>query len=176
MHYVMGMVYKTKAYHQSGLENAERSLTWQGFYVSDHEDLWLGYGIYFWERYKDACWWDGGYIRPVILSAELNCENDSFLNLDDHIQKSAFIAYMSAVFEEAEANGLFVRADSDDIIAGGSCNYYKGQFGTKLIKYSFPEKSGRPQFCATDTSVARNIRMVSFSQDGIFKEVQNEFI
>ena len=168
-------MFETNAYHQTGLANAQKSLTWQGFFVSDKEDLWLGNGIYFWERYEDACWWDGRYKRPVILSAELRCEEDAFLNLDNIVQKRAFIKYMDDVIHQAQAKGLIIISQTEDIIAGGSCNYYKKKNGTKLIKYSFPETSGRPQFCATDSQVTRNIKMVSFDQDGIFKEVQNEF-
>ena len=171
----MSKMFETKAYHQSGLKNAEKSLNWQSFFVSDHENLWLGKGIYFWERYQDACWWDGGYIHPVVLSVDLKCEEDLFLNLDNRNQKKAFIDYMANVIEQAKKNGCDILSPTDDIIAGGSCNYYKNKFRTKLIKYSFPEVNGKPQFCATDSSVTRNVKMVSFDQNGIFMEVQNEF-
>lgn len=171
----MGNLFETKAYHKSGLNNAETSIKWQAFFVSDKETLWLGSGIYFWEHYEDACWWDGNYKRPVILSAQLRCDKKDFLDLDDREQKDAFINYIDAVIEQGKKNGVFIKSDSDDIIAGGSCNYYKKQKGTRLIRYSFPETSGKPQFCASDSSVASNVKMVSFELNGSYMEVKNEF-
>lgn len=172
---MMNTMFETKAFHKSGLDNAEKSLTWQAFYVSDKEELWLGNGIYFWERYGDAVWWPGNYNNPVILSAVLSCESNLFLNLDDERQEKAFLEYMSEVIEQAKASGVSIKSETNDIINGGSCNYYKTKHGTKLIKYSFPKVSGKPQFCATETFIAHNIIMVSFAQNGGYMEVQSEY-
>ena len=170
----MSTAFETKAYHKSSLRNAGVSIHWQAFFVSEGDDLWLGNGIYFWERYTDARWWNGKYISPVILSAILRCDTDLFLDLDNRFQKKAFIDFMEEALEQAKKRGLVIISDSDEIIGAASCNYYKGINGTKLIRYSFPEKSGRPQYCATDTTIASDIKMVSFEQNGTFKEVQNE--
>ena len=172
----MGDVYETRAYHKAGQENAERSLRWQSFYVSESDDLWLGNGIYFWENYTDACWWKGrNYVNPVILSALLRCRQERFLDLDNKDQRESFIQEMSEVLAEVAGRGYTIKAKSIDIIAGGSCNYYKRKYGTMLIRYSFPEMSGRPQFCATDSSVASHVTLVAFEQNGKVQEVQNEY-
>ena len=157
----MGELFTCTAYHKSGYSNAMRSIQWQSFYASRGERHWLGDGVYFWQRYEDAVWWPGNYTDPVILVAELECEKDKFLDLDDPAVRLFFYSYMEKVFAELKKNRIDVHVNGKEKINSISCNYFKSFFHLDLIRYSFPDNSNRPQFCATESRVAKNIRRAS---------------
>lgn len=154
----MSVLFQCPAYHKAGVEKAEKAIRDQRFFVGTDKKLWLGNGVYFWQEYKDALWWDGHYKYPVILIVDLECETSRFMDLDDEIVKEVFYNYMLFSAQQFIKHGFNIITDNDEIISAGSCNYVKAKFGIELIRYSFPGESGRPQFCATTTRPAKNIR------------------
>lgn len=172
----MSDIFQSPAYHKTSSKTAIKSVQWQGFFASEGDHHWLGDGIYFWQYYRDALWWDGKYKDPVILIADLICERRLFLDLDNDKEKTLFYEYMEKSARMFALSGFDFAVSNDEIISGGSCNYFKVKFGIELIRYSFPEKNGRPQFCATTYKTAKNIRMVSENTEGVLGEDQYGYI
>ena len=172
----MSELFNSKAYHKAGYENAILSVRWQSFFASKGEHHWLGDGVYFWQNYEDAVWWDGKYVLPVIMIADLECERRLFLDLDDSAVRNHFYEYMKSAFAEFAKCGYSIRVDGFEKVTGASCNYYKEKNSIELIRYSFPDNSNRPQFCATNTMTAKNIRIVNGGPIQQFKEDPYEYI
>lgn len=167
----MDNIFQTTAYHKSGIDNALKSITWQYYYPDTKKTAWLGKGIYFWERKSDAEWWDGQYTNPVITSALLKCNLAEYLNLDSESGMSQFKDFLDKFQDYFKESGLDVILQSNDDyrLALAFCQLYKEMNNIMLIKYSFPEISRKPQFCATDRSVVSNIKLVSTQIDGNWK-------
>ncbi len=169
-------LFNCKAYHKAGYENAIKSIRWQAFYTGSGDRLWLGDGVYFWERFEDAEWWDGKYVSPVILIVDLICEKSLFLDLDDEQVKNEFYSYIKQAFAVLAEKGIDIHISNSELVTGASCNYFKRKFKTKLIRYSFPLKSNRPQFCATSSDVAINIQLANSNVTQYLKENPYEYI
>ena len=171
----MSKLFQCPAYHKAGVEKANKAIRDQRFYVGIGNHLWLGNGVYFWQEYKDAVWWNGHYKRPVILIVDLICEQNRFLDMDDESVKKAFYDYIADSERAFLKSGLGLRGERDDVLSAGSFNYFKAKFGIELIRYSFPGESGRPQFCATTSKPAKNIRKYNPS-DEEFEEILDEYV
>ena len=170
----MSKLFQCPAYHKAGYENIIKSIKWQSFFTSKGEHHWLGDGVYFWQYFEDAVWWPGDYKDPVILIADLECEENDFLDLDDIDVRNAFYAFMAAAFEEMAKRGKNIQTNA--IVNGASCNYFKELFHIELIRYSFPDKSNRPQFCATEAKIAKNIRIANEDLARFIKEYPYAYI
>ena len=165
----MDETFECLGFHKSGKIDAERAIQIQAFHISvdkPGKEQWLGNGVYFWIEYGDAVWWPGGYDNPVIVLADIKCQIEKFLDLDDHQGFFSFCDEMKSAFEQFRKSGLDIELGSQHVIGGASCNYYKFKNGIDLIKYSFfDRRSGRPQLCATGNYILKNIRKATdFSQ------------
>lgn len=172
----MNKLFQCPAYHKAGYENIIKSIKWQSFFTSVGDDQWLGDGIYFWQRFEDAVWWPKKYINPVILVVDLECEEDKFLDLDDPETRKDFYIYIKDAFEELAALGIDIQTKENVLINGASCNYFKKMNPVELIRYSFPPKSNRPQFCATEAKTAKNIRVANQELERFLKEYPYAYI
>ena len=166
----MGNVFESIGYHQSSIDNAQSSVRWQSFHIGTRQNLWLGDGIYFWEQYNDAVWWDGRNKNPAIVSAHIKCQREFFLDLDNKDDKKELKKYYDLVSEEMKKADIDLKFLNDDLVTPFLCNYYKKTYDILLIRYSFPRTSGRPQMCATNTTILSNINMVSFFVGGKYVE------
>lgn len=167
----MSNEFECTGYHKSSIDNAQNSVRWQSFHISSKEDLWLGEGVYFWQRYYDAVWWKGNYTNPAIVSTDIICPRDLFLDLDNPEEKKAFEEYFEQVFLELKDAKLSVGVEWDSIVGAFSCNHFKKEYGIRLIRYSFPQRSKRPQLCSTGTEILSNIRLVSVFVNGEYRTV-----
>ena len=159
-------MFKTIAYHKNDEKTAEKNVFWQCFFVSHvtpNKELWLGDGVYFWERRDDAVWWPGGYQRDTILKAILSCEDNQFVNLDVKDQKEEYIDFCVKTKGQMESlkNYSFNFSRGKFQMNSFFFNVFKETYNLMLIKYSFPERNRRPQYCATDSSIVSGIEIIA---------------
>jgi len=158
----MGDIFETTAYHKSSYSNALESVKSQTYHVCNKLNAWLGDGIYFWERKKDAERWDGRYSYPTITSASLCCDYDYFLNLDTMDGMNEFKEFVQFCQKEFTLSSydLSLTKEHDYWVSPIFCQYYKTVYKTLLMKYSFPKVSVKPQYCA-DGSVVSKIKLAA---------------
>lgn len=161
----MGNMFETVAYHKNDEETAYKNILWKSFFIShdtDTKELWLGDGIYFWEKPEDATWWPGGYKKETILSAKLSCPSDQFSNLDEKAEKEFFKEFCRLTKEHMEGSGYsFEFSGGRFQVNSFFYNVFKETYNVLLIKYSFPERNKKPQYCATDNSIVSDIKIVA---------------
>ena len=175
-------------YHKSRLERATKIVQFKSFTISTGDTMWLGDGIYFWDTLEDAKWWNEDiYVDGAILSAQLTCDYDNFLDLDTPVHMSQLVAYVDAFKAQIAEDGT-VDLDFQNAIQIRAffCTLYKKDKGIQLMKHSFPwlkkNSAGfkdvykRTQYCATSNEIIDNIKFVAKSIGGRLIGENNEYI
>lgn len=162
----MSNLFRTIAYHTNDATVASKNVTMQTFFISHdkpEKELWLGDGIYFWERQKDAEWWPGKFNNGTILKATLSCQNDQYVNLDLKEELEAFQAFCRQTKEQmGSLNGKsFDFSRGRFQVSSFFFNVFKDTYGVLLLKYSFPRINNRPQYCASNNDVVSDIQLVA---------------
>lgn len=164
--YCMDNAFRTIAYHKNDAGTAQKNVMLQTFYISHDKpdkEMWLGTGIYFWEKQRDAEWWQGGYQNETILEAELSCAYDQYVNLDQENEKKEFQEFCRQIKEQmGSLEGYrfdFTRGKFQ--VNSFFFNVFKETYDILLLKYSFPKINNRPQYCATDNRCISNIKIAA---------------
>lgn len=146
-----------------------------GFKHSTKKNEWLGYGVYFFEKYSDAKWWSELEVKkpqntnefPEVLTVDVSCPTESFFDLDCEKNMNILEKEMRAVFNSLGKNGCGDPIFEDDAqLRCFCCNLYRKQHtNIKVMAFSFPTGKIvynflgfstpiiRRQYCVNDNSV-----------------------
>lgn len=71
-------------YHGTNKSSANNILKDRSFFISQGNEEWLGTGIYFYDNYSDALYWnkDGAKYSEKIIHAIIKIADDEFLDID----------------------------------------------------------------------------------------------
>lgn len=173
----MGEQIQIKGYHKSKLDRANRILSSRSFPISTGSNQWLGDGIYFWDNIDNALWWNmNDYRDGAILTADLACDTDQFIDLDDPTQMCKIEEYADWIMEQTKGTDTSI-SFSDKIEARAFfCTLFKEAYSIQLMKHSFPKleynNAGfktihyRPQYCATSMDIISNIQCEALTMWG----------
>lgn len=157
-------MFETVAYHKNDITVAEKNVLFQKFFISHDtpfREMWLGDGVYFWEKKRDTEWWDGNYEKNTVLSAKLKCNSDQFVNLDVEEEFEEFKQFCEQTKEAMEQSHYsFEFSDGKFQVSSFFYNVFKETYELLLLKYSFPQRNNRPQYCASDNSIISDIRII----------------
>lgn len=162
----MEKIFETTAYHKASRKAVLEAVDCQRFHISENRDrrendkLWLGDGIYFWQRYSDALYWRGrGYEEEYdIAVADLRSSAEQFLDLDTNTGIRALADFWNQFQEDAKERETYYEFQRNKDVIAICCQVYKKFNSVLLIRYSFPEVSNRPQYCATNNDAIQNVR------------------
>ena len=172
---------KITGYHGTLKSRATR-ICKEGFKESKKRTEWLGYGVYFFEKFSHARNWatrehdrqDTDQSEPVVLIADIRVPPSSFLDLDNRDVMRAFQDELkrisSLTFQE---NPLGAPKFKDEKEARCFfCNLYRGTHPeTKVLaftfvrdihynEFGFPHAYGQRQLCVADhTCIKMPLRM-----------------
>ena len=167
----MGKEYRTIGYHKAIKEYADIIINENAFRLSHKDTEWLGNGVYFWEQPSDAEWWcKDRYKHYTIFQANLCCDSDLFLDLDDNKCMAIIIEFANDCQTLFSKSGLDASGNQKKFRTA-VCNYYKEVAGILLMRYSFPSFESntagfpedlvfRPQYCATNNSVIEHFEAI----------------
>lgn len=163
------------AYHGTLVDRATR-IEATGFNKSNKEVEWLGYGVYFFDRFDNARYWalqehtrqKGPSSSPVVLMVTICIEKNSLLDLDDPNAMYLFKSDLNEAFESMFGDGKSgaPRFKNEREQRCFWCNYFtRTHPNIKVIAYSFPriyyDKFGIPsvhqnrQLCVVDDTCIR---------------------
>lgn len=175
-------------YHKTRRLRAANIYGTKVFPLSTGRKMWLGDGVYFWDTLENAEWWNQDkYTDGVILSAQLSCKTENYIDLDNPAHMRAIVDYAELIKEQVAADGS-VDIDFQDKVQARAffCTGYKKAYGIQLMRHSFPwlvdnsagfrELHSRAQYCATDNSIISNIEHVTDTISGIKVGGNNEYI
>ena len=162
----MSNAFQTIAYHKNSASTAAWNIMVHRFFISHDKpdnEMWLGDGIYFWEKQRDAEWWDGGYENETIVKATLTCNYDDFANLDEEDALEEFKLFCQKTKDSMEnQNGMsFDFSNGRFQVNSFFFNVFKETYNILLIKYSFPRRNNRPQYCATNNDIVSDIQIAA---------------
>ena len=151
-----------------------------GFWNSTKPTEWLGMGVYFFDKCKDAETWAqkesqkrAGQL-PAVLETTLKYNSLDFFDLDYLPNMEKFQEEMNVVLNEIGKNGegavdFSGKSDSEkrSKIRCFCCNYYKCEHNIKIMAYSFPAIhfnlvgfsfcTKQRQYCVSDKTCIDNI-------------------
>lgn len=167
-------------YHGTSSVNGNIACRTKKFKLSLENDEWLGPGIYFWALESDAWWWANrhtqkGY-KAAVLETTLSFDPSRFCDLDDPAQMLAFSQEMEPILKMMGRDGKGAAEFSNSHeLKNYCCTYYKRVHNMELMAYTFPihqkyetvhtnvigfeYTDGRKQYCATDNSIVKSIKM-----------------
>lgn len=157
-------------YHATKAEYSEIILNTKDFKSSVSTRDWLGTGIYFWDEIYNAKWW--AEIRyknekSVIIKSTLECDNESFLDLDSTEEILAYKKFTSNISDyikqlPEELQNTYLNLNFKDIKAVRCfyLNVFKQLFDIAIIRRTFEVEGShraddgitltRTQICVTD--------------------------
>lgn len=159
-----------KVYHGTVQKFAKKILQDKAFRFSIKKNEWLGTGIYFYPDEHNAVWWSREQAKhysdvPAIISANLQFDDNQFLDLDDFYQLKNFSEWCQQYF--ATLNDVIDFNMNDKHLLWCYCtNAYKRRHeNVALIGYTFDQYEDiytlfcfrQKQLCATDNSIVSNI-------------------
>lgn len=143
-----------------------------GFNHSKKSNEWLGNGIYFFAQYDHADWWARKEYKrfgnvndlPVVIFANINCNNDEFIDFDIYENMEKFEKEIGPIVLSFGSGGEGAPNFKDENeLRCFCCNFYKKvHTNIKMMTYSFPVRSelsilGFPkkkrQYCINDNSI-----------------------
>ena len=175
-------------YHKTRSLRASNIYSTKTFPLSTGGKMWLGDGVYFWDTLENAKWWNQDrYPDGVILTAQLSCKTEEYIDLDNPVHMRAIVEYANWIKNQVAADGS-VDIDFQDNVQARAffCTGYKKTYGIQLMKYSFPwlvdnsagfrELHSRAQYCATDNSIISDIEYVTDTISGNIVGGNNGYI
>lgn len=172
----MGDTIIITGYHKAPAQKAKDIVSKNEFPIShdkkDHERyMWLGEGIYFWQSFRDALWWNkDDYQFGAIISAKMRCDSKEYLDLDNHEEMDQLVEYYEKTIFLLKARNTTVDLANKYQVRSVICSMFKEEHGIKLMRYSFPMSirenemgfpipRGKTQYCATNMAIIRNIKL-----------------
>ncbi len=150
-----------------------------GFRSSDKPTEWLGFGVYFFDRRRDAENWAKSecrrsrasfHERPAILDSKIKCDSTAFFDLDSRPNMDKLIDELDPILKEMGKSGEgAIQFSEKNEVKCFCCNYYKRTHGMKIMAYSFPALrvnragfdfcSKQRQYCVSDNCCITDINI-----------------
>lgn len=162
-----------KGFHGTLDEKANKILN-SKFIHSSKNSEWLGFGVYFFEKRKDAEWWaklEAGksqkkYSVPTVLSANIVTDDEFFYDLDILVNMKRMVEKTRKLLEGLEGNLDMNEAE----MRCAACNLFAELYGIKVFAYTFPSMNqnaiGFPyirkqrQICVNDDNCIKNVQKI----------------
>lgn len=162
-----------KGFHGTLDGKADKILS-SKFIHSTKNREWLGFGVYFFGKRKDAERWaklesdkpQNQWSLPAVLSADIITENEFFYDLDILVNMKRMVEKTRKLLEGLEGNLDMNEAE----MRCAACNFFAELYGIKVFAYTFPSMAqnaiGFPytrkqrQICVNDDNCIKNVQKI----------------
>lgn len=131
---------RLEGYHGTSIYNGKLIIRY-GFDLNKcvkRDDDWLGKGIYFFADKKYANWWANIKRKGMVLSSDIICDDNEFLDLDDVTDN---INFLKQCLEYK--NLLHCKFKNEHQCVNVLIDLYKEDYNISVVTRTFPVDGGR---------------------------------